>query len=425
MYLSKIHIQNIKSLEDVTWEMEDIQQAPGWHVILGNNGSGKTTFVRSVALALVGHKEAGALRQNWSDWLRQGPARGTINLTIISDSFYDRSISFNIPEGQATVKFRRNQNGYVSFDMQDEPSSLIDLVRDSIFQGWFSASYGPYRRFSGGDQDYEKMFYSNPRLAPHLSAFGESVALTEVVEWLKGLRFKELENSSSNESTLLKKIIAFVNHEGFLPNHTSLERVSSKGVHFKDGTGCDIEVDDLSDGYRSILSMTFELIRQMSNAYTGTDIFSTNRTQIIVPGVVLIDEVDAHLHPSWQRQIGHWFRRHFPKVQFIVTTHSPLVCQAASTVFVLPNPGSQGSGSFVTGTDLDRLRYGNILEAYSTEAFGSSATRSQESQQRMERLAELNIEEMSRELTQEERKEQEQLRATLPTSAHSQSTGVE
>ena len=216
-----------------------------------------------------------------------------------------------------------------------------------------------------------------------------------------------------------------MNHEGFLPNHTSLERVSSKGVHFKDGTGCDIEVDDLSDGYRSILSMTFELIRQMSNAYTGTDIFSTNRTQIIVPGVVLIDEVDAHLHPSWQRQIGHWFRRHFPKVQFIVTTHSPLVCQAASTVFVLPNPGSQGSGSFVTGTDLDRLRYGNILEAYSTEAFGSSATRSQESQQRMERLAELNIEEMSRELTQEERKEQEQLRATLPTSAHSQSTGVE
>ena len=46
-------------------------------------------------------------------------------------------------------------------------------------------------------------------------------------------------------------------------------------------------------------------------------------------GVVLIDEVDVHLHVSWQRSIGFWLKKHFPNVQFIVTTHSPFVCQAA------------------------------------------------------------------------------------------------
>ena len=50
----------------------------------------------------------------------------------------------------------------------------------------------------------------------------------------------------------------------------------------------------------------------------------------MAPGVVLIDEVDAHLHPTWQRRIGLWFREHFPKLQFIVSTHSPLICQAAT-----------------------------------------------------------------------------------------------
>lgn len=49
---------------------------------------------------------------------------------------------------------------------------------------------------------------------------------------------------------------------------------------------------------------------------------------IDVTGVVLIDEVDAHLHPTWQTRIGQWFTKYFPNIQFIVTTHSPLVCRA-------------------------------------------------------------------------------------------------
>lgn len=59
-------------------------------------------------------------------------------------------------------------------------------------------------------------------------------------------------------------------------------------------------------------------------------------------GVVLIDEIDAHLHPEWQREVGFWLKRHFPNIQFLVTTHSPIICQAADEngLFVLPEPGS-------------------------------------------------------------------------------------
>ena len=47
--------------------------------------------------------------------------------------------------------------------------------------GWFSASFGPYRRFSGGDQQMNALYYSHPRLAPHLSALGEQVATGEAL----------------------------------------------------------------------------------------------------------------------------------------------------------------------------------------------------------------------------------------------------
>ncbi len=193
-------------------------------------------------------------------------------------------------------------------------------------------------------------------------------------------------------------------------------------MEFIDGDGYKLPVEDLSDGYRSVLSMTFELIRQLAKVYGGKNIFDPNdKTKVIAPGVVLIDEIDAHLHPTWQRKIGIWFRTHFPKIQFIVSTHSPLICQAATvgTVWRLPKPGSNESGGMLTGQELDRLLYGNVLDAYGTEAFGVNVTRSEESKQYLQRLAELNQKELYEQLSDVEQEEQTELRAMMPTAANS------
>jgi AAA domain, putative AbiEii toxin, Type IV TA system len=135
--------------------------------------------------------------------------------------------------------------------------------------------------------------------------------------------------------------------------------------------------------------------------------------------MVLIDEVDVHLHPTWQRQIGLFFRKHFPKIQFIVTTHSPLICQAADvgTVFVLPKPGEDGKGEMLEGAKLDRLLYGNVLDAYSTEVFGRDVGRSDKAKEMRERLAFLNVKETRKGLTAAERREQKRLRDAMPTES--------
>lgn len=434
MYLRSVHIDNIRSIERLTWELTEGTRADGWHVIIGDNGSGKSSMLRAIALCLIGTEEAAALRQNWGQWLRAKVTQGEISLQVSNNPEWDHPFNSQTEvEGRhllrTMVKSDVNESGMFGAGMSGtvafggrasirESAASYDAPSWRNAQGWFSAAYGPFRRFTGGNPSYDDLSLSYPRLARHLSIFGEDVALTESLFWLKELKFRKLEQQPDGD--LLDRIFTFINQEGFLPHHTQIQNISSAGVEFIDGNGFYVQVEDLSDGYRSILSMTFELIRRLAQTFGGDRIFSDDSTRVIAPGVVLIDEIDAHLHPTWQRRIGLWFRRHFPKIQFIVTTHSPLVCQAADvgTVFRLPRPGSDEEGRMITGTELDRILYGNILDAYGTELFGSDITRSDEAKQHMSRLAELNQKEMYEDLTNAEREEQQTLRASMPTLAY-------
>ncbi|AFE03465.1 hypothetical protein COCOR_00405 [Corallococcus coralloides DSM 2259] len=424
MYVKEVYLSNIRSIESLVWALPD-QPGPGWHVIIGDNGAGKSSFLRAIALAMVGPTEAIALRQDWSEWLRGNESLGTVAVMIKPTLGYDLLFRFpHVPteapvaEYSLELMFNRGpDNRVLPLDFRSNiPNSMQSIW--GVGPGWFSASYGPFRRFTGGDQEREKLFQSSPKLARHLSVFGESVALSECLEWLKLLQFKKLEKDP--EGNLLESLKQFINQPDFLPNEARLDSISSKGVRFVDGNGCEVPVENMSDGYRSILSMTFELIRQLARAYGANKLFAPgDATTIIVPGVVLIDEIDAHLHPVWQRRVGLWFREHFPNIQFIVTTHSPLICQAATvgSVFRLPRPGSDEEADMVTGVALDRLLYGNVLDAYSTGAFGDVPLRSPEALEKLERLAILNQKELAQGLSPEEQAEQQHLRAQLPTAS--------
>lgn len=423
MYIRSIFIRNIRSIEYINWALRINQPSAGWHVIIGDNGSGKSTFLRCISLALIGPVEAIALRQNWNNWLSQKKSSGFVQLELLVDKSKDKF------SGKGRINEAEFLPVNISLSRTDNEVKIksvkIEKVDPERFiwggkAGWFSTSYGPFRRFTGGDKEYDRLFYSNPRLAAHLSIFGEDVALTEALRWLQDLQFKKLEKNPEGE--LLDSVKGFVNQSEFLPHNVRLERVSSDGVEFVDSDGYTLPAEDLSDGYRSILSMTFELIRQLVQVYGAKAIFDPNdKTKVVAPGVVLIDEIDAHLHPTWQRKIGIWFRTHFPKIQFIVSTHSPLICQAATvgTVWRLPKPGSNESGGMVTGQELDRLLYGNVLDAYGTEAFGVNVTRSEKSKQYLQRLAELNQKELYEPLSDIEQEEQTKLRAMMPTAANS------
>jgi predicted ATP-binding protein involved in virulence len=139
--------------------------------------------------------------------------------------------------------------------------------------------------------------------------------IRELADWMK------VQLTLSKERPLAAQHVAALQGaaQRFLPDCTGLrpgEGAESSLVIEKAGTSLDVR--QLSDGERGVLSMVLDLSRRLSQANEGTrDPLGEGHA------VVLIDEIDLHLHPKWQRQIVHNLTAAFPRCQFIATTHSP------------------------------------------------------------------------------------------------------
>ncbi len=444
MYIREINIQNIRSIESFQMNFEEGKEA-GWHVLIGDNGTGKSTIVRAIALGLIGVKEIPALRLDYNDLLRFQQDTGSVQLTISRQEKYDKASSLrqrNLQErldrSQPLLNKIFNEEEQSLFPVGtligkiliskenrafEDDSPMRDSNPNNYFwgtgYGWFSCSFGPFRRLTGGDRNWNNVYRSSPKAGSHLSVFGEGIALTEALEWLKELDYKRKDKDKDDK--IIKHLTSFINKSGLLPHGVNFSDINSDGIFFKDSQNNDVQVLNLSDGFRSILSLAFELIRQLYYAYGSKKVFSNIEEKIPaidLPGVVLIDEVDAHLHPTWQTRIGEWFTTYFPNIQFIVTTHSPLICRACNkgTIWRLPAPNEDRNVEEVTGTDKDKLVFGNVLDAYGTGVFGENVTRSESSAILLEELSKLNYLHMLGKLTDSKDLEKmEKLRSIFST----------
>lgn len=393
MYLQRLRIEQFRSIESLEWRLPDGAKGPGWHVILGENGTGKSSVLRAVALALIGPEQSSGLQVNWNQWVRFGQKHSRVRAELAAG------------RASRVLDLRVIRKPY--------PAVVPSVSGDRAWSkaGPFSASFGPFRRFSGGDARFDELLSSGVPFSAHLSLFNESVALGSATAWLKTLAEEDPQRSA-----VPGQVGELINQRGFLPRGVALEEVDRQRVIFRDGRRARVEVEHLSDGFRSILSLVFELVRRAVLFAGPTRAFARDSKSVTVPGIVCIDEADAHLHPRWQREIGPWLCRLFPKLQFLVTTHSPFICQASegASVFQL---STDGGGRFVEGQELRRLQVGNVLEAYGTEAFGGLTTRSDSGVELVNELATLNAKLLSGQaLRPPERARHRALKALLPAA---------
>lgn len=423
MHVRSVDIQNLRALQQFSWSLAAEDDLAGWHVILGDNGSGKSSVLRAVALALVGPDNLHGLRQVGEDWLRKGTKRGTVEVVFERHKGIDTFGTQGAPPKLLGAAVRVEEtDGKVSIEANTSATIQKHRANRSVWSkdatGWFVAGFGPFRRFDGGDT----LKGIAPSLARVITLFDERFALRDALSWVVDLWVAK-QVGQGKQRGLFDRVQGFVNQSGFLPHGAQLARVElddRKRVLLTDGAGVEVPIEEMSDGFRSVLSLALELLRQVLLAFEEAQVFDEAGHRVLVPGVVLIDEIDAHLHPMWQRRIGDFLVDAFPNMQFLVTTHSALVCRSAGkgSVFLLPLPGQDGQGRMLTHAERDRLVYGNLLDAYGTGAFGVGVEQSEQGRKLAERLAELNGRELlGRALSTEELAEREALRDRLPSSA--------
>lgn len=248
----------------------------------------------------------------------------------------------------------------------------------------------------------------------HLTLFEEDSALTETTLWIQELLVKKTSTdpvARDQAEFTLEGIKRLINHPhaSLLPHQYMLEEINAEGVFFKDRNHQLFHLSELSEGMRSVICLALELIRLLRFKADAPVIFpgwleEDAMNYVTLNGIVIIDEVDAHLHPDWQAGIGNWFRKVFPRMQFIVTTHSPLVVRAAgddSQIWYLPEVASQEKPFLIGEQDRNRLVYGDVLDAFGTTYFGKQADRSPESKALLDQLSRLETKAIYGELSEE------------------------
>jgi predicted ATP-binding protein involved in virulence len=167
--------------------------------------------------------------------------------------------------------------------------------------------------------------------SPYITLFDETFLLLNPEEWLLRSHYESLIDSKfqikrkqklNKVIEILKTILPDVKDIKFGEKQLENNR-SQPIVEFETPYGW-VEAKDLSLGYRTSMAWMVDFASRMF------DLYPESENPLAEPAVVLIDEIDLHLHPKWQRDLLDWLSDLCPKTQFIVTTHSPLIVQAAA-----------------------------------------------------------------------------------------------
>jgi energy-coupling factor transporter ATP-binding protein EcfA2 len=404
MHIHHLKIENVKSFGSesraVDLDLDRPDGSPaGWTVVAGRNGAGKSTFLQAIAMVLAGPEAARTLSKDWLTWVRHGAKGAQVEAGIRvheSDNFIGggRTVSKSFWSG---LGWKVTSEGPVPVmsPLRIKSSSVRTSERGPWAEnpaGWLIAAYGPFRRVSNASYEALQMMKGPGHVPRLVSLFREDASLAESVSWLESIYLRRLENRPG-WADLERDVIRLMN-DGLLPQGFVIDRIDSDGLWVRHEQ-IDLRLEAVSDGYRTVAALILDIARHIHTTYGSLDLAARDGSDGAVavphPGVVLIDEIDAHLHVSWQQSIGPWLKTHFPNVQFIVSTHSPFICQAADPngLIRLPAPGEDRPAEHVTGELFQEITRGSADEAIMTELFGLEHTHSDESELLRRRLAEV------------------------------------
>jgi hypothetical protein len=310
--LKHLTLHNIKCFDHVELSFLKNDSHRKWTLLVGDNGVGKTTILNCIALCSLGPELASKIVPLPQSMLRMGAENGYFE--SVFDVGKEITIRLNIEKGSRTF----------DIDGEDELArNFVEVRKRTDFEGFFTVGYGPVRNLLFTDEPF-KIAQQDPVIDRLESLFDPTKLLIDpssLYRFLSGdlSPFREMGAPKSLEEESINYIRELL--DKLLPMISFLEPNGSGSLGTPFGK---VPIAELSEGYKSMLSWLAHLIMHLLAAVKWIGNIND------VNGIALIDEVDLHLHPSWQQKVIPLLRECFPNLQFIGCTHSPMTAGGAN-----------------------------------------------------------------------------------------------
>ena len=372
MYLEKLKLHNFRCYEKL--EIDFNRQLT---VLVGKNGSGKTTVLEAIAIALgtwfVGfnivnakgiNKRTDPLRKAYQigatdDVQTQFPveieAWGKIEES--KDQILHWKRELYTPTGTMTTKDAKEIVEYAA-----EYQKAISEGRTDIYLPMV-AYYGTGRLWDYHRQKRTDVFKISSRTNGYIDCLDGTANVKLMMDWFQIMTINKYQRQEENLESNPELDTVYLAMEKCLTNLSGYSDVKIRynmgtqelDVYYseQDKQRMRIPLNQLSDGYKGMISLVADIAYRMAtlNPQLGTEVLSKG------DGVVLIDEVDLHLHPAWQQKVIDNLMNIFPKVQFIVSTHAPAIISSVKTdkLRILSNKEVCMTANQVYGKDVNSV----------------------------------------------------------------------
>jgi predicted ATPase len=332
MWVEELTLENIRCFEKATLKFFKKEESYRWITFLSENGGGKSTAIQALGLLLAGPEGAQQLLRP-AGWLRKEDQVGKISIRIhqgdndpgkYGEEKVSRVFGYTyFITGSQPMTIRNKQ--YTEPTIVENTERRLTWLRQNALTsrgyGWFAVGYGAFRRLTRSSQIIIPSLEPQARFSNFITQFNEDQPLTAFERWMVYLDYRIAKEDDAEAKRQKELGVAAINK--VLPHDVKFDSVTAEGRILFNIEGQKVPTIALSDGYRSVVALAGDLVWRLLMA------FPKSNAPLKEEGVVLIDELDIHLHPIWQRDIARWLREQFPNLQFIVATHSPLIAAGA------------------------------------------------------------------------------------------------